>query len=61
MPFLKMVLDCQFEVKYINDNIIQQTYSNELLKCLHMDNDAISHFHVSTFIDHFHSKHVIGN
>jgi hypothetical protein len=56
-----MVLDCQFEVKYINDNIIQQTYSNELLKCLHMDNDAISHFHVSTFIDHFHSKHVIGN
>jgi len=43
--FFQMVLDCQFEVKYIHDNIIQQTYSNELLKCLHMDSDAISHVH----------------
>lgn len=41
MSFFQMVLDCQIEVKYIHNNIIQQTNSNELLKCLHMDSDVI--------------------
>jgi hypothetical protein len=29
--FFQMVLDCQFEVKYIHDNIIQQTYTKHIV------------------------------